>query len=279
MRGLVFAALIVHHAAAGGEEVFPEDSAWETVSSGHEVVEGIAAGADGAVFLTDVPGKELFKLDKDGRETLLDGSTDGANGLATGPDGRLFGACMNTPAIAIWNPETKDRSMIPLPTPANDLAITAAGALFYTWGPSDAVYHLDIANPQPRKLADMPNPNGITISHDGRELFVGEFFGNTVRAFPILDGGKLGPARAAFRAKAPENGKGLLDGMTPLRDGRLLVATALGLQILSTGAEPVVLPNPTDQRANYVRIITDSAGVRWIYAAHVKTVLRRKTLL
>ena len=89
----------------------------------------------------------------------------------------------------------------------------------------------------------------------------------------------LGRARAGFKAKVPDDGKGLLDGMTRLSDGRLLVGTALGLQILSPDGTSELLPNPTDQRANYVRIITDASGQRWIYAAHVKSVLRRRTSL
>jgi len=100
-----------------------------------------------------------------------------------------------------------------------------------------------------------------------------------VLAFPILPDEKLGPSRPAFKAKVPPNGKGLLDGMTPLPDGRLLVATALGLQILATDADPILIPNPTSHRANYVRLITSPDGQRWIYAAHEKSVIRRKTSL
>ena len=100
-----------------------------------------------------------------------------------------------------------------------------------------------------------------------------------MRAFPILADGALGPARPAFKVKVPADGKGLIDGMTPLADGRLLAATALGLQVLSTTAPPVLIPIPTPQRANYVRIITDASGKRWMYVAHVKTLLRRLTTL
>lgn len=259
--------------------VFPEGSEWETVSKGHHIVEGIAVAPDGTVFLTDVPDGELFKLDSTGQETLHDGKTAKANGLAFGPDGRLFAACMGAPAITAWNLKAGTRAEIPLPTPSNDLVLTPGGSLYCTWGPANAIYHLSVADPQAIKVAEVKNPNGITLSHDGRELWVGEFTGDTVLAFPILRDGSLGPSRPAFKAKVPANGKGLLDGMTPLPDGRLLAATALGLQILSTDADPVLLANPTAHRANYVRLVTDSEGGRWIYAAHEKTVIRRKTLL
>jgi sugar lactone lactonase YvrE len=209
----------------------------------------------------------------------MDASTGGANGLALGSDGHFYGACMKKPALAVWNVTTGARSEIPLPTPANDLVITPGKDLFYSWGPSNAVYRLSLTGFKSEKAATMPNPNGIALSADSRELFVAEFTGDTVRAFPISTNGTLGEWRAAFKARAPANGRGLLDGMVALKDGRLLIATALGVQILSANGEAILIANPTSHRANYVRIITDSNGVRWMYAAHEKTVLRRKTLL
>ena len=279
MRPLVLVLAAICRAFAADDAVFTPDSHWEVVSKGHRIVEGIAAARDGTVYLTDVPDGELFKLAPGGKEVLLDGGTDKANGLAIAADGRLFAACMGKPALAYWNLETGTRGGIPLPSPANDLAITPQGWIYCTWGAANAVYQLDPADPKPVMVAGLPNPNGITLSQDGGELWVGEFFGDTVRAFAILADGRLGPSRAAFKARVPADGKGLLDGMTPLADGRLLVATALGLQVLSAGAEPLVLPNPTSHRANYVRLITDPAGLRWIYAAHEKSVLRRRTRL
>lgn len=278
MRATWFLLASAVSLAAGEAEIFAEGSKWETVSDGHRIVEGIA-WADGSLFLTDVPERELFRLTAERGQVRMDADTGAANGLAVAPDGRLLGACMHRPAIAVWDITTGTRAVIPLPTPANDLAVTNDGRVFYTWGEANAVYQFSLANPQPVKVADLPNPNGITLSHDGRELWVGEFHGDTVRAFPILADGRLGPSRPAFKAKVPDNGRGLLDGMTPLKDGRLLAGTALGLQILSQDREPVVLPNPTKHRANYVRLIQTSDGARWIYAAFEKSVLRRKSRL
>ncbi len=264
---------------AVGSGVFAKGSAWETVGEGYNIVEGIAAADNGTIYLTDVPEAKLHKITASGEESVVDAKTSLANGLAFGPDGRLYAACMAEPIILAWDLKTGKTSRILLPSPANDLVITKKGHLYCTWGPENAVYQLDLADPKPVKVAELPDPNGITLSHDGRELWVAEFMTDTVRAYPIRADGHLGPSRIAFKAKVPEDGKGLLDGMTPLADGRLLVGTALGLQILSADAPPIVIPNPTDQRSNYVRIITDAKGQRWIYASHVKSVIRRRTLL
>ncbi len=283
MRAIATAILLTSLPGLAAElaetAMFPADSKWEVVGKDYNVAEGIAAGPNGEIYITDVPAGKLFKLDAQGAQTVVDSETPKANGLAFAPDGRLCSPCMAEPAIVVWDLKSGKREMITLPSPANDLAITTDGKLYCTWGKANAVYQLNLADPEPLKVADIPNPNGITLSHDGKELWVGEFQGDTVRAFPILADGKLGPSRAAFKAKVPASGKGLLDGMTPLADGRLLASTALGLQVLSPDGTAVVIENPTDQRANYVRIITDASGQRWIYAAHVKSILRRRTLL
>lgn len=277
--GLTISAILLIRASAAETAVFVEGSEWVTVGEGYNIVEGIAQGKDGSIYLTDVPDSELIRIDPEGKTSVLDKQSLKANGLAMAADGQLLAASMAEPAILSWDLQTGQRRSIALPSPANDLAITSTGHLYCTWGEANAVYQFKLADPAPRKVADLPHPNGITLSHDGREVWVGEFHGNTVRAFPIQPDGALGPSRAAFTAQVPADGKGLLDGMTPLPDGRLLVATALGVQILSPSAPPILIPNPTTHRANYVRILSDPQGQRWMFVAHIKSVLKRRTLL
>ena len=164
---LLFAAGF--HTVSAEESFFPDDSQWETVGDGYKVVEGIAA-KDGIMFYTDVPDSELYRKDPGKPEFVMDKSTAKANGLAFGPNGILYAACMAEPRITGWNLESGETIQIPLPSPANDLAITANGHLYCTWSALSAVYHLNLADPKPVKAAEMPNPNGITLNSDGTEL-------------------------------------------------------------------------------------------------------------
>jgi gluconolactonase len=268
----LFAASAIAHA---DDSIFATASEWETVSEGHNFAEGIAATQDGTVYITDVPDNELIRLNPDGTETVIDKNTDRANGLAFGPDGRLYSVCMGKPQALAWDLKTGEREEIKLPSPGNDLAITTDGRLFYTWGKSNAVYEVDLDTRRAVKVADLENPNGIALSSDGKQLIVGKFFTDTVVAFPVLPERDLGDSKVAYKLKTPENGRGFPDGMTPLPDGRLLASTALGLQILSRDGTPELIANPTDQRANYVRFVSDADGKKWIYTAYVKSILRR----
>ena len=72
--------------------VFAEKSEWQVVSTGHRFAEGMAWDADGHFYFTDVPAAQLFKIAAGASEkTLIDGATGRANGIAFGPDGRLYG--------------------------------------------------------------------------------------------------------------------------------------------------------------------------------------------
>jgi gluconolactonase len=262
--------------ANAGDEIFAPGSGWETVSEGHNFAEGIASGKDGIVYITDVPDGELIRLNPDSTETVIDKETDRANGLAFGPDGRLYSVCMGKPQALAWDLKTGKREKIKLPSPGNDLAITPDARLFYTWGKANAVFELNLGTRVVAKVADLENPNGVALSQDGKELFVGMFFSATVVSFPILPEKGLGEGNDAYKLKTPENNKGFPDGMTPLPDERLLASTALGLQILARGEAPELIENPTAQRANYVRFVTDADGKKWIFTAYVKSVLRRE---
>lgn len=157
MRSIALLFGILTATVADESGLFAPASAWEMVSDGHRIAEGIAS-AVGDVFITDVPDGELFRISPDGSETVVDATSDGANGLVIGPDGRLCGACMHKPAIAVWDPATGERAAdITRPTPANDLAITADGHVFYTWGPAKAVFRVSLEDPMPVKAADLPN--------------------------------------------------------------------------------------------------------------------------
>ncbi len=280
--GLILAGsltLIGKSEDADDSTLFPAGSTWETIGNDYNVVEGIAGLPDGSVYFTDVLGDKLLRHLPDGKDEVIDSKTTQANGLAFGPGEKLYSVCMKEPKALVWDLKSGERTEISLACTGNDLVIANNRWLYWTWGPTNSVYRLDLESMKSRKIAEVPNANGITLSHDGRELWVGEFTGKTVQAFPISANGDLGPSRAAFQVKTPENGKGFIDGMIPLADGRLLAATALGLQILSADGSAIVFPNPSTQRANYVRLLTDAAGVHWLYVAHVKSVLRRKTSL
>lgn len=263
--------------------VFAEESEWEVVSSGHQFAEGMAWDKDGHFYFTDVPMSQLFKVDKDtGEKTLLDANTGRANGIAFGPDGRLYGCCSGDKSINSWNPETWKKKSVSSGTLSNDIAILDDGTIFYTDPQSKMIWQLAAKTFTRSPAATLPwKPNGIALSLDQKTLLVAEFDSDTVHGFPIGPDSKLtGTSHPAYKLGMPSNKLGRLDGMVVLADGRLLSGTALGTQIAppvhaASGSTPlIIIPSPDGRpRCNYARISPDN---KWMYTAYKDDLLRRK---
>lgn len=264
------------------DRVFAEKSGWEVVSAGHRFAEGMAWGADGHFYFTDVPAGQLFKIDRDsGEKSLLDPATGRANGIAFGPDGRLYGCASGDRCIYAWDPKTWQKARIAEGTASNDITILRDGTIFYTEPGTRTVWRL-AARTFARELAVKLtwDPNGIAVSRDEKTLLVAEFNSDTIHDFAIGPDAKVGgPDRAVYKLAVPSDGVGRLDGMTVLADGRLLIGTALGTQIAppisaAGSARHVVLPSPEGRsRNNYVRISPDGT---WMYTAYAADILRRR---
>ena len=271
LRALVFLAL-----ATGSARSADFDPAWEVVSSGHKFAEGLALDAANVLHFTDVGAAKLFRVEPDGEVRPLDGDTRFTNGLSFGPDGHLYGAGKAATAIFAWNPENWQRRVVNEGATSNDLVVHPDGSLFFTDPDPQTVWRVDRDGKRTAAAVLDWRPNGINLGPDGRTLFVAEFRGETIHAFPVAEDGELGPSRPAYRLEVPEDGQGLLDGLQVLGDGTLLVGTALGLQVawpLDSGGGSRVLPADRERpRCNYVRLSPDR---KWLYAAYVDSVLRR----
>ena len=274
--------LVVAAPAPPPDRVFAAGSDWEVVSAGHRFAEGMAWDAAGHFYFTDVPAAQLYKIDRDsGAKTLVDGATGRANGIAFGPDGRLYGCASGDRCIYAWDPQTWQKVKVAEGTASNDLAILRDGTIFYTEPGTRLVWRLaakTFAREIGVKLAW--EPNGIALSRDEKTLLVAEFNSDTIHGFAVgADGKASSDDRAIDKLAGPSDGVGRRDGMIALADNRLLVGTALGTQIASpiaatTPTSHLVIPSPQNRpRNNYVRLSPDGA---WIYTAYAADLLRRR---
>ena len=269
--------------AAADDLVFARGSDWEVVATGHQFAEGMAWDAAGNFYFTDVPRNQLFKVDRvSGLKTLLDGATGRANGIAFGPDGKLYGCASGDRCIYAWDPNTWQKVAVTQGTPSNDIAILRDGTIFYTDPNASLVWRLAPGSFERGEGAKLAwKPNGIALSLDQRTLLVAEFDSDVIHGFPLGGDGKVsGDARVAYRLGVPSDGLGKLDGMVVLADGRLLIGTALGTQIAPPagagggGARLIVIPSPQGRaRCNYARVSPDRA---WLYTAYAADILRRR---
>jgi gluconolactonase len=268
--------------APAPDRVFAEGSEWEVVSAGHRFAEGMAWDADGHFYFTDVPASQLFKVDRNsGSKTLLDGATGRANGIAFGPDGRLYGCASGDRCIYAWDSKSWQKVKIAEGTPSNDIIILRDGTIFFTEPGARLVWRLAAKTFEREAGVRLTwEPNGIALSHDEKTLLVAEFNADTIHGFALGDDIRVnGSDRPAYKLAVPSNGVGRLDGLMTLEDGRLLIGTALGTQIAPAitaagSTRLIVIPSPQGRlRNNYVRISPDRA---WLYTAYAADILRRR---
>jgi len=280
MRPTLLLAILTLPMAAEPSGIFLKGSRWNVVSEGHQFAEGMIIDHENNLYFTDVPRSQLFRVDgKTGKKTLLDGKTGRSNGIAQGIDRRFYGCASGDKKIYAWIPGTWKKTAVAEGPPSTDIAIRKDGTIFFTDPQAKSVWRVTADKRKLEKAAQLEwNPNGITLSLDHKTLYVAEFFSKHVHGFAIGLDDALGKNTIAFELKVPPDGKGHLDGMMPLADGRLLIGTKLGIQIASPQGTvkpepPIIIPIPNNlPRCNYVRLSPDG---KWLYAAHAKTVLRR----
>ena len=128
----------------------------------------------------------------------------------------------------------------------NDLIFDAEGNLYFTdqgqsglHDPSGRLYRLRPNGQLDLMLHNVPSPNGVALSPDGRVLYLAVTRGNCVWRVPLLPDGSVAKVSQFFTSYGPSGP----DGLAVDERGRLLVANpGLGyLWVLNTRAEPVLV--------------------------------------
>ncbi|WP_417736627.1 SMP-30/gluconolactonase/LRE family protein [Rosistilla oblonga] len=253
---------------------------WELVSEGHKWAEGLAVTDDGTLYFTDVPASELYMVTPDGEVSLIVSDTGKTNGISLGPDGRLYGAASGARQIRAWDLKTLEMEVIAEGTTSNDIVVRHDGTIYYTDPPAGKIWSLDAKTRERKAVDNFKDCNGIGLSADQTQLFVGHFPGRFINAFQIADDGSLKYKQPYFHLEIPAaDPRGLLDGMCVSQDGWLISTTAMGVQICDQpGRSHLILPMPPgSRRPSYVAF--GGPDRKTLYVANVDKIYRRKTQL
>ena len=226
----------------------------ELVKDGLKGLEGPVPSGDGGLYFSAIEENRIYRLDRDGRTiTVFRENTNGTNGLFLLKDGRLLGAEGGGKRVIAMAPNgmvtplaTASRGM-PLRGP-NDVIADGKGGIYFTDpAPRPAP---DVAPMEPGNVnyirangevvfidGDIRRPNGITVSPDGRTLYVGDTEGEYIYAFDIQPDGSARNKRQFAKLIEPERGslglRSRADGMAMDSEGRVYVSTAAGIQVIA----------------------------------------------
>lgn len=255
-------------------------SGLEIVAEGLRFPEGPVAMPDGSVVVVEIAAGRITRVAPDGRAEIVAEPGGGPNGLAIGPDGRLY--CCNNGGFA-W--VERNGFLAPHGQPddysggrieAVDLATGAVEVLYRDGdhgvslrGPNDIVFDrhggfwfTDHGKTRARErdvtgvfyatadgslirevIHPLENPNGIGLSPDGATLYVAETWTCRLWAFPVVAPGEVGAGRPIHRPA----GYRFFDSLGVEAGGNICVATVgdCGIGVIAPdGAEVDFVPTP-----------------------------------
>ena len=230
---------------------------WQLVSSGHQFTEGPAVNARGDVFFNDIPASKTFRITADGKAEEFLSDSRKANGAAFGADGKLYLIATASNQIVVCDPATKQFTVLASDIHGNDLVVRRDGSIFAT-EPIDGgnqpgnVWFISATGEKRIVDTGLKFPNGITLSPDQSLLYVDDLRSHWIYSWQILPDSSLANKQRYFRLHVPDTADDSgADGMRCDRDGRLYVATRMGVQVCDqAGRVNCILPTPNGRVAN-----------------------------
>ena len=213
-------------------EILDPGQDWELVSEGHALTEGPAVDKEGNFFFTDLRGRKIHKVDASGNVSVFKEDSGGANGLAFGPDGRLYAAQNGTRRIVAYNTADGTESVIAEDISSNDLIVTAKGDIYVTDFGNKRVWLIGQSGNKRIVHEGITQPNGVMLSPDQSLLTVDDYAGRWVWSFQIQPDGSLVNGEPFYRLETPDPSSVTnADGMAVDTEGFLYVTTNLGIQV------------------------------------------------
>jgi len=230
---------------------------WQLVSEGYRFTEGPAANAKGEVFFTDLVAGKAYKIGLDGKTSLFVDDSKKSNGQAFGPDGRLYAVATGEPKVIVYDARGK-ATTIADGFVGNDIVVANNGNIYVTNPPvagSTETSKVWLIKPNgEKKVVDtgLSYGNGVTLSPDQTLLYVDDFRSHWVYSYQIQADGTLAYKQRYYWLHEADGADGSgADGMRVDRDGRLYVATRLGIQVCDqAGRVNAIIPTPNGKVSN-----------------------------
>ena len=229
---------------------------WQLVGEKFKFTEGAVANHNGEVWFNDIPNSKTYKVGLDGIVSCYLDDSKKANGQYFAPDGRMITVAAGAQQILAYTPDAK-ATVLADGINGNDLVVRADGGIYVTEPNREkpqASCVSFIAASGAKKVVDtgLIFPNGVTLSPDQSLLYVADTKSHWVYSYQVQPDGSLRHKQKYFRLHVPDNADGSgADGIRVDRDGRLYVATRVGVQVCDqTGRVNCIIPVPSGRITN-----------------------------
>ena len=239
------------------KEILIPGEDWQLVGEGYRFTEGPCVNAAGEVFFNDVGNSKTYKIGADGKPVEFLADSKRGDGQRFGPDGRLYAVAGATSQIIAYDAEGKG-TVIADGFRGNDLVVRHDGSVYVTnpgWdgkSPSQ-VWHISPKGEKTVVDTGLKFSNGITLSPDQTLLYVADSRTHWVYSYQIKPDGSLAFKQRYFHLHVPDTADDAgADGLRTDRDGRLYVATRMGIQFCDqAGRVNGIIPAPNGKVSNF----------------------------
>jgi enterochelin esterase-like enzyme len=243
-------------AGAGSEqlrEIARPGVGWEQVGAGYGQATGLAVNARGEVFFNDRQAGGSYKVGPDGKVSQLAARGAGesaAAGQAFGPDGQRYITTGGVGRVLVRGAGGK-AAVLASGIQGRDLVVRHDGGLLVV-GAFEAgrrpgkVWYVSPKGEKRVVDEDAPASVGVTLSPDQSLLYVADGQSRWVYSYQVRPDGSLAHKQRFYHLHVPDTAAGSgAGGMCVDRDGRLYVATRMGVQVCDqAGRVNVILPVP-----------------------------------
>ena len=250
---------------------------WQLVGQGYRATDGPAVNGSGEMFFTDTPNNRIYKAGADGKASLFAENTNRGNGMMFGPDGRLYVGAVATKQLVAYDAAGTTEVIVD-DVVINDLAVNVKGDVYFTDSPGRKVWFIPKGG-KPRVVDEggIENPNGVLFSPDQTLLYVSDYIGQLSWVFQIQPDGSLAHKQKYFYLHVPDSAtRSSADGMAVDADGRVYIATALGVQVFDQiGKCHAIIP--AAQPGSLSNVEFGGPGMDEMYVTNGDKVFKRKT--
>ncbi len=227
---------------------------WELVGDGYKFTEGTAADAMGNIIFQDIPNSKTYSVSNSGKPVLILSDSKRGSGTIFGADGKRYVVCADKKIVS-YDANGKE-TVVASDLAGNDLVSAYNGNLYITSPDGrENPGKLYLVRPDGEKVIldeGLKYPNGIAFTPDQTQLYVTESSSHWVWIYTVqADGTLANKQRYGWLHVRDADDNAWSDGIKCDTDGRVYVATQMGIQVLDqTGRVNAIIPVPSGAPSN-----------------------------
>ncbi len=245
-------------------EILAPGEGWELVSGNYGFTKGPAANAKGEVlfnhtilYKNNTRSNQTGRINVDGKVAEFIPDSKGGSGQAFGPDGRLFVVATDAKQIIARGSGGRTK-IIAEQLPGNNIIVAHNGNIYVTdssaasTNGASKVWLIKPSSEKQEVDTGLREASGVTLSPDQSLLYVADARTHWIYSYQVQADGTLLHKQRYYWLHVPDDAEDSgAGGMNCDRDGRLYVATRMGIQICDqAGRVNAILLTPNGHCSN-----------------------------